>query len=56
MQFLTTSALLFPLWVGIGALIYFHYGYKKNRKAEMLKAEQEKEVEIKINEQQPIVN
>lgn len=39
MQFLTTSALLFPLWVGIGALIYFHYGYKKNRKAEMLKAD-----------------
>lgn len=33
-RFLTTSALLFPVWVGIGALIYFHYGYKKNRKAE----------------------
>src|SRR5574344_368815 len=34
MKFLTTSALLFPLWLGIGALIYFHYGYIKNRKAE----------------------
>jgi len=31
---LTTSALLFPVWVGLGALIYFHYGYKKNRKKE----------------------
>ena len=31
MQFLTTSALLFPLWLGIGAMIYFHYGYRKNR-------------------------
>jgi APA family basic amino acid/polyamine antiporter len=31
MKFLSTSALLFPLWLGIGALIYFHYGYKKNR-------------------------
>lgn len=31
MKFLTTSALLFPVWLGIGALIYFHYGYKKNR-------------------------
>lgn len=39
MQFLTTSAVLFPLWLGIGALIYFHYGYKKNRKAEMKKNE-----------------
>jgi APA family basic amino acid/polyamine antiporter len=34
MQFLTTSATLFPIWVGVGALIYFHYGYKKNRKYE----------------------
>ncbi|MDR1167704.1 MAG: amino acid permease [Heliobacteriaceae bacterium] len=32
MQFLTTSSLLFPIWLGLGALIYFHYGYKKNRK------------------------
>ena len=31
MKFLTTSAMLFPLWLGFGALIYFHYGYKKNR-------------------------
>lgn len=28
------SALLFPVWLGVGALIYFHYGYKKNRKKE----------------------
>ena len=31
MKFLTTSALLFPLWLGIGAFIYFFYGYRKNR-------------------------
>lgn len=31
MKFLTTSAILFPIWLGIGALIYFYYGYKKNR-------------------------
>ena len=31
---LTTSAMLFPVWLGVGALIYFHYGYKKNRKKE----------------------
>lgn len=35
----TSSALLFPLWVGIGALIYLHYGYKKNRKIEMANQE-----------------
>lgn len=58
MQFLTTSAILFPVWVGIGALIYFHYGYKKNRKAETTLAEAKiKEIEIKgINEEQPIIN
>ena len=28
------SAVLFPLWIGLSALIYFHYGYKKNRKKE----------------------
>ncbi|MBQ3312154.1 amino acid permease [bacterium] len=28
------SSVLFPIWLGIGALIYFHYGYKKNRKKE----------------------
>jgi len=32
MQFLTTSSFLFPIWLGIGALIYFQYGYIKNRK------------------------
>lgn len=34
MRTLTTSAILFPLWLGLGALYYFHYGYKKNRKKE----------------------
>lgn len=57
MKFLTTSTLLFPVWLGLGALIYFHYGYKKNRKAELANLEKEKEEkEIEIHEQQPIVN
>lgn len=54
-----TSGVFFPIWVGLGALIYFHYGYKKNRKAETAKLEKaktEKEIEIKINEEQPIIN
>lgn len=56
MQFLTTSALLFPVWLGLGALIYFHYGYKKNRKAETTKQQQEElEIEIGLNEEQPII-
>ncbi len=55
---LTTSAILFPIWLGIGALIYFHYGYKKNRKKEAkmleikLKAiEKTKAKELENNEQ-----
>lgn len=55
MKFLTTSTLLFPIWVGLGALIYFHYGYKKNRKVEIANLEKE-EKEIEIHEQQPITN
>lgn len=53
MQFLTTSAMLFPVWIGIGALIYFHYGYKKNRKIEIAEKENN-EKEITTYEQQPI--
>ena len=34
MQFLTTSRFLFPLWLLIGAIIYFTYSYKQQRKAE----------------------
>lgn len=56
MQNLTTSALLFPVWVGLGALIYFHYGYKKNRKVEIANKKIEVEKEIEINEQQTITN
>ena len=36
------SAMLFPVWIGISALVYFHYGYKKNRKKEA------KRLEIKL--------
>ena len=31
----STATLLFPVWLGAGALIYFHYGYKKNRIVEI---------------------
>lgn len=48
MQFLTTSALLFPLWLGIGAMIYFHYGYQKNRVKE--NKEHNEKVELKKQE------
>ena len=34
MKTLTTSSLLFPLWLLIGFLIYVTYGYKKQRQAE----------------------
>lgn len=34
MQFLTTSRFLFPLWLLIGAIIYFSYSYKQQRKIE----------------------
>lgn len=39
----TTSALVFPVWMGLGALIYFHYGYKKNRKIEIAAAKEDAE-------------
>lgn len=55
MNIAKTSALFFPVWMGLGALIYFHYGYKKNRKIEIAK-NKDKEKEIKIYEQQPITN
>ena len=31
----STATLLFPVWLGVGALIYFHYGYKRNRIVEI---------------------
>ena len=37
MKFLTTSRLLFPVWLAIGAMIYFSYGYHVNRKNEQNK-------------------
>lgn len=53
----TTSAIFFPIWIGMGALVYLHYGYKKNRKIEIARAKemtQEKEKEL-INEELPII-
>lgn len=42
MQFLKISAMLFPVWLGAGALIYFHYGYKKNRVTEVFEKRQKR--------------
>lgn len=51
-----TSAIFFPIWVGMGALVYLHYGYKKNRVSEVFETRQKtQEKEIKLNEQQPII-
>ena len=30
----SNSALLFPVWLGLGAIIYFNYGFRSNRKYE----------------------
>ncbi len=49
MQFLTISALLFPVWLGVGALIYFHYGYKKNRVTEVFEIRQKRLEDNKNN-------
>lgn len=35
MMEVSTATLLFPVWLGAGALIYFHYGYKRNRIVEI---------------------
>lgn len=53
-----TSALFFPLWIGMGALVYLHYGYKKNRKSEFALAKEiaEEKEKIKTNEELPITN
>lgn len=58
MQSLTTSALLFPLWLVLGIAIYFLYGYRKNREIiakAIQKTDETKSIaEEKINEK--IVN
>lgn len=36
MKDLKTSAILFPVWILIGVVIYFAYGYQKNRKVEAI--------------------
>lgn len=40
-----TSAFLFPLWLVIGVVIYFMYGYPKNRKKETVKVEKVEETQ-----------
>lgn len=46
-----TASKLFPLWLVIGIVIYFMYGYKSNRKQEALKLEH---VEHKILEEEKV--
>ncbi|MCD7739843.1 MAG: amino acid permease [Candidatus Gastranaerophilales bacterium] len=42
-----TSATLFPLWIVIGIVIYFVYGYQSNRKQQNLKLQKiEEQIEI----------
>lgn len=54
---LKTAAMLFPVWLFIGALIYAAYGYKKNRKVEAAESMTDNnEKEIRINEELPITN
>ncbi len=46
-----TSAMLFPLWVILGIIIYFLYGYQSNRKLEAVKFQKlEEDEDIKIKE------
>lgn len=60
MKVAITSALIFPLWLGIGALIYLHYGYKKNRVTEVFDLRQkrleENDSEEEITYEKPIPN
>ena len=35
MREVSPATLMFPVWLGIGALLYFHYGYKRNRIVEI---------------------
>lgn len=54
MKDLKTSATLFPVWIGIGVVIYFAYGYKKNRKVEAIQEQKladEKAIEAESNEE-----
>ena len=36
MRFLTTSKVLFPVWIVLGIIIYFIYGYNQQRKTEKI--------------------
>ncbi len=39
MRFLTTSKILFPIWILLGIIFYFIYGYKQQRKIEKISEE-----------------
>ncbi len=40
-----TASKLFPLWLVIGVVIYFMYGYKSNRKQELLKVQHVEQID-----------
>lgn len=48
---LKTSATLFPLWLLIGVVIYFSYGYQKNRRVEALEEARQAEMADTQNEE-----
>ncbi len=45
------ATLLFPVWIGLGALIYLHYGYKKNRVTEIFDKRKNRLKEYKKDEE-----
>lgn len=54
MKDLKTSATLFPIWILVGVVIYFAYGYQKNRKVEAIQEQKladEKASEAAANEE-----
>jgi len=46
-----TSAMLFPLWIVIGLVIYFLYGYQSNRKLDALKLQK---IEQPVTEEEKV--
>lgn len=45
-----TSAMLFPLWIVLGLVIYFIYGYRSNRKILALKLQKNEVINNKVEE------
>lgn len=45
-----TSAMLFPLWIVLGLVIYFIYGYQSNRKILALKLQKNEDITSQVEE------